>query len=114
MADQKLTDWYEPEQRPVRAGMYQRDFTAAFGAGLTGAHEVEWNGIKWVAKNGRTISQFQSLPWRGLSVDPNAGYITVRIPRPEIVDGSAGYLWLGYYKRNNGLVAANAVREAMK
>lgn len=85
MSDQNLTDWYQPDQKPVRIGPYE------VNSGEPYIRFQFWNGKFWGMLSGTIaecidnrdfVSILQSLPWRGLSEDPSAGYITVRIPRP--------------------------------
>ena len=84
MAYQNLTVWYLGGRQPVREGIYMRRWGSQ-------SYYSFWDGKNWgflerdIASANRhgKVSSHQMLPWRGLSVDPNAGYITVMIPRPD-------------------------------
>lgn len=66
----KLTPWFTGDQKPVRVGTYQRDFSPA-------VFWCYWNGEKWsIASNcietpefysqNKYYSEAQNLPWRGV------------------------------------------------
>jgi hypothetical protein len=68
----ELTDWFPPEIKPVRIGVYQRQFSNYSSYSW-------WNGKHFSI--GREFpsaldihsaqeSVFQNKPWRGLSVKP--------------------------------------------
>ena len=64
----KLTGWYDGKQKPVRVGVYERDY-----AYIT--LYAKWDGNKWctastVAKFAAQCvkkSHFSKLPWRGVA-----------------------------------------------
>jgi hypothetical protein len=72
-AEMNLTEWYPGDVKPVRPGVYQRDW----GGGIpvfskwTGSHwKVCCETVNQAAKE-RRISSFQFIdPWRGLAQDP--------------------------------------------
>ena len=55
-----LTDWYPPNIKPVREGLYE-----------VGSDElsvlVTWNGKEWIRGNG-TALPLQEVCWRGLKL----------------------------------------------
>ena len=71
----KLTPWYPGNVKPVRVGIYERDFTGKYyePVGYT-----KWTGEHWTAsyddlKTARLCFKYehdegrwQSLPWRGV------------------------------------------------
>lgn len=67
----KLTDWIDGDTKPVRVGVYERDFYF----GITYCY---WDGKKWCKGHAniddavlkKSKSTFQSLPWRGLAEEP--------------------------------------------
>jgi hypothetical protein len=69
----KLTDWFPPEVKPVRVGVYERKFGSSENCGL-----CKWNGKAWFwrcktpfdASTESVKSGFQELPWRGLTENP--------------------------------------------
>lgn len=72
------TKWYPAEVKPVRKGLYQRDFALVSGHGITIRFSY-WNGRFWggwaehpiaAMKNRRQASSTQSIPWRGLASKP--------------------------------------------
>lgn len=68
----KLTEWYPADVKPVRVGVYERDF----GAGSTGFSK--WTGTAWmfrgvtpdVAGEHTLWKSANDLPWRGLAEKP--------------------------------------------
>ena len=69
----KLTPWYPGDVKPVREGVYERDYGAA---GLLEHRYCYWNGKWWGLystlpagalwfKNKQSTSQ--NLPWRGVA-----------------------------------------------
>lgn len=69
----KLTEWYSGDQKPVRVGVYERNFED----GLTIAEYSYWDGKNWkvsglsvpdanMYKIG-AISAKQRLKWRGIA-----------------------------------------------
>lgn len=69
----KLTDWYPGDVKPVRVGVYEREYPLS-GIGCY----CKWDGKMWHsgyenvdrASIEPAISNIQNLPWRGLSKDP--------------------------------------------
>lgn len=69
MSKKKLTPWFDGDVKPVRPGIYERNYHSAF---------IEpkdyWDGQKWMLSfNGTTASDIISgirLPWRGLARRP--------------------------------------------
>lgn len=65
----KLTPWYPGNVKPVRVGVYERDYPGE------GIYFCKWNGKRWHAGNKKLklakkvpIPSFsQSLPWRGIA-----------------------------------------------
>ena len=65
------TGWYTGDQKPVRVGVYERR------SGFDGfIYYSWWNGNQWgincywaesAQANNDNPSQFQNLPWRGLT-----------------------------------------------
>lgn len=64
----KLTPWFSGDQKPVRVGVYLRDY----GDGVFWCY---WNGIDWCVGSifadkamfcTDCITLFQNLPWRGV------------------------------------------------
>ena len=90
MNDLKLTDWYTGDQKPMKVGPYQRRYSSLRGWSGSAPLYCWWDGKffklpmrkpdECKASDGN--SDHQDIPWRGLAEDPNAGYVTVRIPRP--------------------------------
>jgi hypothetical protein len=69
-----LTDWFPGSAKPVRKGVYQREYTYGKSKQL---HYCYWNGKKWslaehtvkLAKERAIVfidSPRQQLPWRGV------------------------------------------------
>jgi len=69
----KLTEWYSGDQKPSRAGVYQRDFSE--GTSIRGIVYSKWDGGKWFvyestakkASTNKNVSKFQYEPWRGIA-----------------------------------------------
>lgn len=57
-----LTDWYPPELKPVRVGMYESQI---FDAGFVYDWFVHWDGRHWRDGTGMTLID-QNLTWRGI------------------------------------------------
>lgn len=69
----KLTEWFEPTQKPDLKGVYETDS----GDGILGYQY--WNGVRWgswgydvndAMSEFRMKSFFQNVYWRGLAEDP--------------------------------------------
>ena len=73
----KLTDWYSGHQKPVRVGVYQREYPWRDIKGKPAMGYCWWNS-KWFSQGWDTkiecvkkhkahlSSIYQSLPWRGV------------------------------------------------
>lgn len=60
----KLTDWFPPEIKPVRKGLYH-----AYRVGEW--HTLKyWNGKRWEQYKGAPWKIAQNHNWRGLAADP--------------------------------------------
>lgn len=67
----KKTGWYEGYQKPVRAGVYEREF---YCGKLYCTWYCTWDGRKWMAGSRyksacaslESESVFQNLRWRGM------------------------------------------------
>ncbi len=65
----KTTPWYPGTVKPVRVGLYQRDY------GREGNYFCRWDGKVWYCGHYHTQiaavdgdrSFFQDIPWRGLT-----------------------------------------------
>lgn len=73
MSNLKLTPWFSGDEKPVRVGVYQRNY--AHPNKKTGTVFNYWNGICWgiygttvneAIKYGYINSDFKKLPWRGV------------------------------------------------
>ena len=71
----KLTPWYHGDVKPVRVGVYQRDYSGT-SIGHSRSHYCYWNGKFWglYATNPKiaawlqnSSSADQNLPWRGVA-----------------------------------------------
>lgn len=74
MAKIKLTKWYKGYQKPVRIGVYERDYFndfvmpycywngRTFGHGSDTIEGAERNGIAY-----KDRSYLQNIPWRGVA-----------------------------------------------
>lgn len=61
----KVTPWYEPDQKPVRVGYYQRKYILPTSVAVPDY----WDGQKWIMCDsyGIRIENSRALmPWRGL------------------------------------------------
>ena len=69
---EKLTEWFDGSEKPVKRGIYQRKFSTeriVFS---------KWNGREWLyswgnaggANQATWKSAAQDLPWRGLAEEP--------------------------------------------
>ena len=79
----KLTEWYPGHIKPVRVGVYERDYGPTENGESIFCH---WNGKRW-SWGGNSVDDVQramsvvkeissgrqSLPWRGLASDPEKG-----------------------------------------
>lgn len=69
-----MTEWFKNGEKPEHQGVYERDYGNGDG------YFCYWDGAQWYmgtkcyydAVNRKTISGFNSLPWRGLNYDPNS------------------------------------------
>ena len=63
----KKTPWFPGDAKPVRDGVYEREWVAVL-------HPIPslWNGRCWSidTRDGTLVSRWQALPWRGLAQDP--------------------------------------------
>lgn len=73
MDDQDKTDWYDPDQEPVRNGLYEFDRPERFFQGRIWAmwrtHHwvIEWdNGVT----NGKIVTVEPPCRWRGYALPP--------------------------------------------
>lgn len=72
----KLTPWYPGHVKPVRVGVYERDY--AENPKSSRPRFCYWDGAAWGcygmtkdnAKNFSLASAAQSLPWRGIAKEP--------------------------------------------
>jgi hypothetical protein len=71
----KLTEWFPGDVKPVRPGVYEREFG---GGSPNGYGFSRWTGSRW-AWRGRTpeeaaaskfLSQNERIRWRGLAEKP--------------------------------------------
>lgn len=78
MSKEKLTPWFPGNVKPLRKGVYERDWLDDGPKWFS-----HWNGKTWragddiaevaaSAENTNLISDHQKLPWRGLAQDPKA------------------------------------------
>jgi hypothetical protein len=58
----QMTEWYPPEIKPVRVGVYKTWY------GLI-KKDAFWDGRVWRALGGYELA-FQDRGWRGLAADP--------------------------------------------
>ncbi len=71
----KVTEWFPGDVKPVRRGVYERDFG---GGGLRFYSFSRWTGSLWAyraetpekAAYEKFISLNNNLPWRGLTEKP--------------------------------------------
>lgn len=70
----KLTGWYDGCQKPVRAGLYRRNFKTLHKR--TSVLWAYWTGERWAVaastkpaalRNAHFRSSEQCLPWRGIA-----------------------------------------------
>lgn len=77
----KVTPWIEGDQKPVRVGVYERDYgKLKTGESVEGVVFSHWDGRGW-GLFGRTKSEAirwakdysfnKNVPWRGLASDPS-------------------------------------------
>ena len=72
----KRTKWYDGEQKPVRVGVYERDYSTLL---LSFNYYAYWDGKRWysatsTARGAEAMrlllcdwpSDHQKLPWRGV------------------------------------------------
>jgi hypothetical protein len=58
----QMTEWYPPEIKPVRVGMYDT---------LTSFRQLMWwNGIAWCVGDAAQSAWMQDRHWSGLAADP--------------------------------------------
>lgn len=73
----KLTGWYDGKQKPVRVGVYERDYGTL---SLSFNYYAYWDGKRWYCATARARDAYQSrkvhfdwpsrhqkLPWRGVA-----------------------------------------------
>jgi hypothetical protein len=78
MSAAKVTPWFDGRVKPVREGVYQRDYNQH--GNRANLQYCYWNGRHFSRANGTVDSadtcEFRSdaqhLPWRGLASDPEA------------------------------------------
>lgn len=66
-----VTQWFPPDQPPVRVGAYQRDYS---GSNTGILYPDYWDGKRWHMKlDGMNYSSLpaSARPWRGLASDPS-------------------------------------------
>lgn len=59
----QMTEWYPPEIKPVRVGIYQTDM-------YVGPVWTYWDGYDWRKYETGKVMLFQGRHWRGLATDP--------------------------------------------
>ena len=71
----KLTPWFPGTVKPVRVGVYERDFSGTYAGNLPGLHYCYWNGKFWglYGTNPKIAVWYQdkpslnqNFPWRGV------------------------------------------------
>ena len=80
MSEQKLTDWFPPQQAPWEPGVYERDYE------MERPQYQYWDGKNWYygcSDVNQTLLKYQSRTdfcvctvahsWRGLAEDPRGG-----------------------------------------
>lgn len=70
----KLTEWFPADVKPVRKGLYQRNY---IGYGITKVPD-RWDGKKWWVRYADGSGEFPAKtnrPWRGLASDPSKGTV---------------------------------------
>lgn len=58
-----LTDWYPPELKPVRVGMYESQI---YDAGFVYDWFVYWDGLRWLSGELGCSLIDQNITWRGI------------------------------------------------
>lgn len=79
MKQPKFTPWFDGRVQPVHVGVYPRDFSMRSDG--TDVAPCRWDGQQWMvwgdtvqeAASSRMPSQYQGLPWRGLTERPKGG-----------------------------------------
>ena len=69
------TEWYPPDSRPVRVGVYEVYSPNGSGYWLrywTGDHWRAGHSSVYAAENSYNRAEFQDAPWRGLKENPHA------------------------------------------
>ena len=74
----KLTPWIDGHIKPVRKGVYQRNYGAIDD--MPDTSFSRWDGKQWFGADDTVneaffndfVSRTQYLPWRGLASDPSA------------------------------------------
>ncbi|WP_129572325.1 hypothetical protein [Caballeronia glathei] len=59
----KKTDWFPPESKPVRVGIYESQI---FDAGWMYDWFVWWDGRMWRDKESGWTLENQNITWRGI------------------------------------------------
>lgn len=76
---EKLTQWYPPEVKPVREGVYENGTYSRRTNEITGGCYQYWNGAWWGSvsaivsgayRDRDEKSLYQNDPWRGLAERP--------------------------------------------
>jgi hypothetical protein len=73
----KLTPWFSGDQKPVRPGVYERNYKNAWDGEFLMGQPSYFDGIYWYAGawdseqaveawENYVVSDYQSLPWRGI------------------------------------------------
>lgn len=70
----KLTEWYSGDQKPVRVGVYERDYSEEYQDNEIGVY-CRWDGERWYVYDDSieasakqwVVTTMQSLPWRGIA-----------------------------------------------
>ena len=58
----RLTDWFDPDVKPVRVGDYERDEHFELVIRY-------WDGAQWRYQKDGSACQYQQRPWRGIRID---------------------------------------------
>jgi hypothetical protein len=78
MQEQEKTPWFSGDEKPVREGVYERDYSDEQDGSF--ALFCRWNGWSWFCGYGTVhsalctsaVAPCQSFPWRGLVAESGA------------------------------------------